>query len=111
MSDIQCAHCKLDTGGNHEWDCPLHPRNQPIITFTGGSTQYIHIECPDCKIKDDELQLLRSRLAIAEETLKEIEEDSKTGTVSAQTFHEALNYLRSINTIANAALKKIEEGE
>lgn len=52
--------------------------------------------------------LLRSRLSIAMDALRAIEEDSKTGTVSAQTFHEALNYLRSINTIANAAFN---EGE
>lgn len=69
ISDIQCAHCNLDTVGNHEWDCPLHPHNQPIITFTGGSTQYVYIECPDCQSKDKELQLLRSRLAEAEKVI------------------------------------------
>ena len=58
---------------------------------------------------DVEVKLLRSRLTIAEEALRRITEDSKTGTVSAQTFHEALNYLRSINTIAREGLKRMEE--
>ena len=78
------------------------------------------MQCRKCHVHTDyssktdlcdacEINLLRSRLTIAEETLKAIEEDSKTGTVSAQTFHEALNYLRSINTIAREGLKRMEE--
>ena len=124
MSDTQCAHCKLDTGGNHEWNCPLHPHNRPIITFTGGSTQYVYIECPDCQSKDKELQLLRSRLTIAMEALRAIEghehsrfpecDDSYEMTEMEQTgFGQYLSGCghghRCCAAIAREGLKKMEE--
>ena len=25
VRNFNCSHCRMDTAGNHEWDCPLHP--------------------------------------------------------------------------------------
>ena len=33
MADM-CAYCSLDTGGNHETNCPLYPGNNPKLNYS-----------------------------------------------------------------------------
>jgi uncharacterized OB-fold protein len=42
---VTCSCCRVDTGGNHEWDCPNHPNNQKSTLESGGLTGWI---CPKC---------------------------------------------------------------
>lgn len=31
---LQCSSCRMDTAGNHEWDCPCRPNGSKIIHQT-----------------------------------------------------------------------------
>ncbi len=80
---------------------------------------YNRYTCPECRnrikrqaelVSDIEsIKTLRLQLQTAIEALKKVAVDSHTGTMVVSTFHEALNYLRSINGCATTALDQIEK--
>ena len=37
----QCMYCMQDTAGNHEYDCPMHPRHWEKRTYHMGSPHIV----------------------------------------------------------------------
>lgn len=47
MADM-CAYCRLDTAGNHETGCRLHPDNQKDKTDQRVDAPFVGWTCPAC---------------------------------------------------------------
>lgn len=64
MADM-CAYCTLDTGGNHEWDCPLHPiSSNPTPKLTAEMKGLLSDLC-ERPITDQDVAVLRLSAVIS----------------------------------------------
>jgi len=87
MSILTCPYCQKDTGGNHEWNCPMNPvninnnefqlnTNQITTQFTISNNSinnemphYYHISCLELAInnfKNKNVHVIDKNMTIGE---------------------------------------------
>lgn len=103
MTIITCLYCNVDTGGNHEINCPHNPINyeSPFYPSTRPKVQ------PDAR--ELELGIMNSALEIANHTLNMAHETLKALAAAGDMMYDALLVVKYLIAYDPKALEIVNE--